>query len=86
MVTLAFSFTQSNSPVIPEWVNVESLMTGGQDSAGTGRIEAICAGIGVDPAHIRVVTPLKKNYEEMKQIIREEIEYRGVSVIIPRMN
>ncbi len=40
--------------------------------------------IGVDPAHIRVVTPLKKNYEEMKQIIREEIEYRGVSVIIPR--
>ena len=59
-------------------------MTGGQDSAGTGRIEAICAGIGVDPTHIRVVTPLKKNYEEMKQIIREEIEYRGVSVIIPR--
>ena len=27
---------------------------------------------------------LKKNYEEMKQIIREEIDYRGVSVIIPR--
>ena len=26
----------------------------------------------------------EKNYEEMKQIIREEIEYRGVSVIIPR--
>ena len=63
---------------------INSAMTGGQDSAGTGRIEAICAGIGVDPAHIRVVTPLKKNYEEMKQIIREEIEYRGVSVIIPR--
>ncbi len=64
--------------------NETTAMTGGQDSAGTGRIEAICAGIGVDPAHIRVVTPLKKNYEEMKQIIREEIEYRGVSVIIPR--
>ena len=45
------------------------------------RQEAICAGIGVDPAHIRVVTPLKKNYEEMKQIIREEIEYRGVSAV-----
>ena len=49
--------------------NETTAMTGGQDSAGTGRIEAICAGIGVDPAHIRVVTPLKKNYEEMKQII-----------------
>jgi indolepyruvate ferredoxin oxidoreductase alpha subunit len=28
--------------------------------------------------------PLKKNYEEMKTIIREEIEYKGVSVLIPR--
>ena len=59
-------------------------MTGGQDSAGTGRIESICAGIGVDPAHIRVMVPLKKNYDEMKAIIREEIEYKGVSVLIPR--
>ena len=64
--------------------NETTAMTGGQDSAGTGRLEAICAGIGVAPEHIRVVVPLKKNYEEMKQIIREEIEYHGVSVIIPR--
>ncbi|MDL2244437.1 thiamine pyrophosphate-dependent enzyme [Parabacteroides sp. OttesenSCG-928-J18] len=64
--------------------NETTAMTGGQDSAGTGRIESICAGIGVDPAHIRVMVPLKKNFEEMKTIIREEIEYKGVSVIIPR--
>ncbi len=64
--------------------NETTAMTGGQDSAGTGRIEAICSGIGVLPEHIRVVVPLKKNYEEMKQVIREEIEYSGVSVIIPR--
>jgi len=64
--------------------NETTAMTGGQDSAGTGKIEAICLGLGVDPAHVRVVVPLKKNYEEMEQIIREEIEYRGVSVIIPR--
>lgn len=64
--------------------NETTAMTGGQDSAGTGRLEAICAGIGVDPAHIRVMVPLKKNYEEMKKIIREEIEYKGVSVLIPR--
>lgn len=64
--------------------NETTAMTGGQDSAGTGRLEAICAGIGVDPAHIRVTTPLKKCFEEMKNIIREEIEYPGVSVIIPR--
>ena len=64
--------------------NETTAMTGGQDSAGTGRLESICAGIGVDPSHIRVMIPLKKNYEEMKAIIREEIEYRGVSVLIPR--
>ncbi len=64
--------------------NETTAMTGGQDSAGTGRIEAICEGLGVDPAHIRVVVPLRKNYDEMRQIIREEIDYRGVSVIIPR--
>lgn len=64
--------------------NETTAMTGGQDSAGTGRLEAICEGIGVDPAHIRVMVPLKKNYEEMKTIIREEIEYKGISVLIPR--
>ena len=64
--------------------NETTAMTGGQDSAGTGRLESICAGIGVDPAHIRVMVPLKKNYDEMKAIIREEIEYKGVSVLIPR--
>jgi indolepyruvate ferredoxin oxidoreductase alpha subunit len=64
--------------------NETTAMTGGQDSAGTGRIEAICAGLGVAPAHLRVIVPLKKNHEEMKQIIREELQFDGVSVIIPR--
>ena len=64
--------------------NETTAMTGGQDSSGTGRLEAICAGIGVAPEHIRVIVPLKKNKEAMKAMIREEIEYKGVSVIIPR--
>ncbi|MEE0991337.1 MAG: thiamine pyrophosphate-dependent enzyme [Paludibacteraceae bacterium] len=64
--------------------NETTAMTGGQDSAGTGKLEAICAGLGVAPEHIRVLVPLKKNFEEMKQVIREEIEFNGVSVIIPR--
>ncbi len=59
-------------------------MTGGQDSAGTGKIEAICLGLGVEPKHLRGFVPLKKNHEEMKNIIREEINYNGVSVLIPR--
>jgi indolepyruvate ferredoxin oxidoreductase alpha subunit len=64
--------------------NETTAMTGGQDSAATGRIESICAGIGVATEHIRVVTPLKKHFEDMKTMIREEIAYKGVSVIIPR--
>jgi indolepyruvate ferredoxin oxidoreductase alpha subunit len=64
--------------------NLTTGMTGGQDSAGTGRIEAICLGVGVEPEHLRVVVPLPKNMGEIEQIIRREIEYPGVSVIIPR--
>ena len=64
--------------------NLTTAMTGGQDSAGTNKFEAICLGLGVDPEHVRVVVPLPKNMEEITRIIREEIEYKGVSVIIPR--
>ena len=64
--------------------NLTTGMTGGQDSAGTGKLEDICRGVGVAPEHVRVVVPLKKNFDEMTQVIREEIEYNGVSVIIPR--
>jgi len=64
--------------------NETTAMTGGQDSAGTGKIESICIGLGVDSAHLHVLVPLKKNHEEMVRIISEEMEYRGLSVIIPR--
>ena len=64
--------------------NLTTAMTGGQDSAGTNKFEAICLGLGVEPEQVRVVVPLPKNMEEITRIIREEIEYKGVSVIIPR--
>ena len=64
--------------------NLTTAMTGGQDSAGTNKFEAICLGLGVEPEHVKVVVPLPKNMEEIKRTIREEIEYNGVSVIIPR--
>lgn len=59
-------------------------MTGGQDSSAYGKIESICIGVGVDPAHVRTIVPLKKNHDEMVQMFREEFAYNGVSVIIPR--
>ena len=59
-------------------------MTGGQRSSAYGKVEAICRGIGVDPDHIRELLPVPKNHDELCSIIREEINYEGVSVIIPR--
>lgn len=64
--------------------NLTTGMTGGQDSAGTNKFEAICLGLGVEPEHVRVVVPLPKNMDEITRTIKEEIEYNGVSVIIPR--
>lgn len=64
--------------------NLTTGMTGGQDSAGIYKYEAICQGLGVEPEHVRVVVPLPKNMPEITQILREEINYPGVSVIIPR--
>ena len=64
--------------------NLTTGMTGGQDSAGTGRLEAICLGLGVEPEHLRTIIPLPKNYPDMEQTIHEELEYHGVSVIICR--
>ena len=64
--------------------NLTTGMTGGQDSAGTNKFEAICIGLGVDPEHVKVVVPVPANMEAITKTIREEIEYKGVSVIIPR--
>jgi indolepyruvate ferredoxin oxidoreductase alpha subunit len=57
-------------------------MTGGQQSQATGRLREICIGIGVLPEHIRELTPLRKNHDEMVAVMKEEFEYKGVSVII----
>lgn len=57
-------------------------MTGGQDSKATGKLVQICLGIGVEREHIREIIPLRKNHEENVRILKEEFEFRGVSVII----
>ena len=64
--------------------NLTTAMTGGQDSAGTNKFEAICKGLGLSEDHLKVVNPIPKNMPEITQAIRDEINYHGVSVIIPR--
>lgn len=58
-------------------------MTGGQDSHALGKIASICKGLGVEEEHIREIKPLKNRHLENLKVIEEEIEYQGVSVIIP---
>jgi indolepyruvate ferredoxin oxidoreductase alpha subunit len=62
--------------------NSTTAMTGGQASHATGRLESICIGIGVPREHIRILNPLKKYHGDNVIILREEVAYDGVSVII----
>lgn len=64
--------------------NLTTGMTGGQDSQGTGKLEDICRGLGADPAHVRTIDSLPKNHDEMMALFREEIEHKGLSVVISR--
>lgn len=64
--------------------NLTTGMTGGQDSAGTNKYESIVRGLGIADEHLKVVVPIPKNMPEITKILREEIEYKGTSVIIPR--
>ena len=57
-------------------------MTGGQKSQATGRLVEICRGLGVEKDHLRVISPLHKNHDENVQVLKEELEYNGVSVVI----
>lgn len=59
-------------------------MTGGQPSEATGRIEDICSGMGMEKEHMHVLNPIKKRHAENVEIIKKELAYEGVSVIIPR--
>jgi indolepyruvate ferredoxin oxidoreductase alpha subunit len=72
-----------NSPVtIIISDNSTTGMTGGQKSQATGRLEQICEGIGVGREHIKVIIPLRKNHAENVLVLKEELEYKGVSVVI----
>jgi len=64
--------------------NETTAMTGGQDSAAFGRIEDICIGVGVKKDHIIVLDPSPRHHVENLAILKQELNYEGVSVIIPR--
>lgn len=58
-------------------------MTGGQQTMASGEdLVRIVKGLGVDPAHVHMLEVHRKNRERNTEIIRREIAYEGLSVII----
>ena len=62
--------------------NLTIAMTGGQTSSANNRLADICTGLGVDPAHVRIIEPTPNNHEENVEVLRQEISHTGPSVII----
>lgn len=83
-ITGLLDAVNQNSPItIFILDNATTGMTGGQPSSAFGKVVDICKGVGVDPDHIHVLKPLKKYHDENTAIVKKELEYKGVSVIIP---
>jgi len=58
-------------------------MTGGQPSFGTGQgLLRLVEGLGVAKEHLRTIEPLPKNHGRNVEILREEISYHGLSVVV----
>ena len=64
--------------------NLTTGMTGGQDSQGTGKIEEICLGLGVNSDHLHTVDALPKNHDEMVELFKKAIDHKGLTVIVSR--
>ena len=41
-------------------------------------------GLGADPEHVKVITPLPNKHEENVATIKAELAYKGLSVIVSR--
>jgi indolepyruvate ferredoxin oxidoreductase alpha subunit len=63
--------------------NATTAMTGGQPTYGSGEaLLRLIEGLGVAKDHIRTIEPLPKNHEKNVRIIKDEIEHRGLSVVV----
>lgn len=64
--------------------NDTTAMTGMQESVISGKIESVCEALGVEKEHIRELMALPRELESNTDILKQEIEYKGVSVVIFR--
>jgi indolepyruvate ferredoxin oxidoreductase alpha subunit len=58
-------------------------MTGGQPTlVPSSRLREVVLGLGVDPAHCRVLDAHPRHTETNAAVLREELDHRGLSVVI----
>jgi indolepyruvate ferredoxin oxidoreductase alpha subunit len=63
--------------------NGTTAMTGGQPTVlPSSRLVDVVKGVGVDPAHVHVVEASRKQTPQNAEILRRELEYPGLSVVI----
>jgi indolepyruvate ferredoxin oxidoreductase, alpha subunit len=63
--------------------NQATAMTGGQaPRMPSSRLHDVVLGIGVDPKHCHVVEAMPRQVDATAELLRREIEYRGLSVVI----
>ncbi len=85
-ITPLIGAVQENTPMtLVIMDNGTVAMTGGQPTltSGQGLINLI-KGLGVDEKHIRVIYPHRRHHLENVKVFKEELEYEGLSVIIPQ--
>jgi len=83
MTGLLDAIIEKTNIVVFIFDNSTTAMTGQQDSHAYERLHDICIGLGVEEEHLRIINPVPRNHNEFVKIIKEEIDYNGVSVIIP---
>jgi indolepyruvate ferredoxin oxidoreductase, alpha subunit len=63
--------------------NAITAMTGGQDILASGEdLIALLKGLGVKEEHLVTMEPMPKHHAENVQLLRREINHRGLSVVV----
>jgi indolepyruvate ferredoxin oxidoreductase, alpha subunit len=64
--------------------NATVAMTGGQESMASGEhLIQVIKGLGVNPEHLHVMRAHRKDHDANVELVKREIAYPGLSVIIP---
>jgi indolepyruvate ferredoxin oxidoreductase alpha subunit len=74
----------ANTPMTVVILDNETVgMTGGQPTlVPSSRLQAVVAGLGVDPGHLRVLDAHPRKNQENAAVLKEEFAHEGLSVVI----